>query len=111
MSLREYTYIPGDGSADLYIYIDSLDGIEELPARVNYFGKRGSFVQYVDQDEMEKPDLDQSGLPFELEDFSERAKWETVNIYSGNKPPRKRFKQYAQPTMTIHGVKHTLYKY
>lgn len=112
MSLREYAYIPGDGSADLSIFIDSLEGIEELPPRVNYFGKRGSFVQYVGQEELETPEiLEDTGLYYELEDFSENATWERVNVYNGSRHPRTRFVQRASPTFTLRGVKHTLYRF
>ncbi|MBA2670634.1 MAG: hypothetical protein H0U67_09710 [Gemmatimonadetes bacterium] len=111
MSLREYAFIPGDGSADLHIYFDSLDGIEDLPPRVNYFGKRGSFVQYTGHDEADPPLEPEEGLVFELEDFSENASWDRVNVYSGNRPPRERFTQRAQPALTVRGVKHTLYRF
>ncbi len=111
MSLREYAFIPGDGSADLHIYLDSLDGIEDLPPRINYFGKRGSFVQYVGVDEADLPPEPEEGLVFELEDFTENATWDRVNVYSGNRPPRERFTQRAQPVLMIQGVKHTLYRF
>lgn len=112
MSLREYAYIPGDGSADFHIYLDSLDGMEELPPRVNYFGKRGSFVQYVGQEEAEPPDLpDDEGLVFELEDFSDTATWERVNVYNGKRHPRERFEQRVEPSFTVQGVQHTLYQF
>lgn len=112
MSLREYAYIPGDGSADFNVYLDSLEGMEELPPRVNYFGKRGSFVQYVKQEEVEPPDLpDDTGLLFELEDFSEKATWEKVNVFNGKRHPRERFEQRAEPSFTLRGVKHTLYRF
>ena len=109
MSMREYAYIPGDGTADFSVFIDSLDGIEDLPARINYFGKRGSFVQYIGQEEADPPVLPAEGMEYTLEDFSENATWEAVDIYSSKKPPRERFTQYVQPKLTIRGVRHTLY--
>lgn len=111
MSLREYAFIPGDGSADLSIFIDSLEGIETLPPRINYFGKRGSFVQFVGQDEADPSPEPDEGLHFEMEDFGPKATWERVNVYSGATPPRERFTQRVLPTLTIRGVKHTLYRY
>lgn len=111
MSLREYAYIPGDSSADFYIYLDSLDGIQDLPPRINYFGKRGSFVQYIGQDEDSPPPEPEEGFIYELEDFSDKATWEQVNVYSGKRPPRERFIQRAQPKLMIRGVKHTFYAF
>ena len=112
MSLREYAYLPGDGSADLHVYVDSLDGIEELPPRINYFGKRGSFVQYVGKEEAEPPTFpDDSGLSFELEDFSDNATWDKVNIYMRKRHPRQRFEQRAEPSFTLRGTGHTMYKF
>ena len=112
MSLREYAYIPGNGNADLLIYIDSLDGIEALPSRVNYFGKRGSFVQFIGAEEAEPPSIPENvGLLFELEDFSDKADWERVNVYNNKRHPRERFVQHADPTFTVRGVKHTLYRF
>lgn len=113
MSLREYAYIPGDGRADFEIYLDSLDGIEHLVPRVNYFGKRGSFVQYVGKDEgVDPPGLpDEEGMAFELGDFSENATWERVNVYNGRRHPRERFTQRVEPELTIQAVEHTLYKF
>lgn len=111
MSLREYAFIPADGSSDLFIYIDSLTGIEDLPPRINYFGKRGSFVQYMGQDEIEAPKEPAEGIIFELEDFAENATWERVNVYSGARPPRERFPQRSQPVLTVRGVKHTFYRF
>jgi hypothetical protein len=68
MSMREYAYIPGDGSADLSIYVDSLDGIETLPMRVNHFGKRGSFVQFAGlEDDVARPETPDGGLAFEMD--------------------------------------------
>jgi hypothetical protein len=111
MSLREYVHIPGDGSSDLYIYIDSLDGIEELPPRVNYFGKRGSFVQFVGQDEAEPPPEPSEGMAFDLDDYSDGATWDGVNVYTTKRPPREALTLRAQPTLTVRGVRHTLYQF
>ena len=114
MSLREYAYMPSEGSADLRIYFDSLDGIEDLPPRINYFGKRGSFVQYVGQDEAEPHEGgagENQGLRFELEDFGEKATWDRVNVYTKARPDRERFEQRHHPTLTVRGVRHTLYKF
>lgn len=111
MSLREYAHIPSDGSSDLHVYIDSLDGIEELPPRVNYFGKRGSFVQFVGQDEAEPSPEPTEGLPFDLDDYSGKATWDAVNVYTPKRPPREAFTQRALPTLTVRGVRHTLYQF
>jgi len=111
MSLREYAHIPSDGNADFTVYLDSLDGIEDLPPRINYFGKRGSFVQYVGQKEVNTPPDLAEGMAFEMDDFKENATWERVNVYNGKRHPRERFVQYVQPTMTVKGVKHTLYRF
>ncbi len=109
MSMREYAYIPGSGHADFYIYVDSLKGIEELPPRINYFGKRGSFVQYVGQEQADLPVLPNTGMEYELEDFGENATWDNVNVYSEAKPSRQRFTQHVQPKLTIKGTRHILY--
>lgn len=113
MSLREYAYIPGDGRSDFGVYLNSLDGVEHLVPRVNYFGKRGSFVQYVGKDEeVEPPEFpEEEGLAFELEDFSDNATWEKVNVYNGKRHPRERFTRKVKPEITIQGVEHTLYKF
>lgn len=108
MSLREYAYLPGDGSGDLSIYIDALDGIEHLVPRINYFGKRGSFVQFVGFEEAETPEEVTEGMLYELEDFSPKATWENVNVYNGKTPPRERFAQRVAPRLTVRGVRHTL---
>jgi hypothetical protein len=112
MSLREYAYLPGDGSADLYVYVDSLDGIEHLPPRVNYFGKRGSFVQFAGLDEgVDRPEFPDDGLAYELDDFSDSATWEKVNVYNATRHPRTRFTQHHRPTLSVQGVGHTLYRF
>lgn len=111
MSLREYAYIPSDGTSDLCIYIDSLEGIEDLPARINYFGKRGSFVQYVGQELVALPSLPDGGFAFELEDYSAKATWEAVNVYKDKKEPRETFIQYAQPSMVVRGVEYVMYQF
>ena len=112
MSMREYAYIPGDGSADLSIYVDALDGIETLPLRVNYFGKRGSFVQFVGMEEdVARPETADGGLAFEMDDFSDTATWEKVNVYNATRHPRERFTQHHVPRMTLRGVNHTLYQF
>ena len=111
MSLREYAYIPGDGSSDFHIYLDSLDGIEELPPRVNYFGKRGSFVQFVGWDEADLPPEPEGGLTFELEDFDPKATWDKVSVYTTSRPPRASFEQRAEPELTVRGVRSTLYQF
>lgn len=111
MSLREYAYIPGDGSSDLHIYLDSLDGIEDLPPRVNYFGKRGSFVQFVGHDEADPPPEPAEGIAFELDDYSDKASWDGVNVYTSQRPPRVALIQRTQPALTVRGVRHTLYQF
>ena len=111
MSLREYAHIPGDGSSDLHVYVDSLDGIEELPPRVNYFGKRGSFVQFVGYDEADPPAEPDEGLAFGLDDYGAKATWDSVNVYTPKRPARAPFVQRAQPSLTVRGVHHTLYQF
>lgn len=111
MSLREYAHIPGDGSSDLHIFVDSLDSIEELPPRVNYFGKRGSFVQFVGQDEADPPPEPSEGMAFELDDYTDMATWDAVNVYTPMRPQRETCTQRAQPTLTVRGVRHTLYQF
>jgi hypothetical protein len=69
-------------------------------------------VQYVGQEDAEPPDVpEDTGLVFELEDFSETATWERVNVYNGKRHPRKRFEQRAEPSFTVQGVQHTLYQF
>lgn len=111
MSLREYAYIPGDGSADLFIYVDSLEGIEELPPRINYFGKRGSFVQLIEIEKNHAPYVPLEGMECFLQDFSEKATWENVNVYTSKKSVREKFSQLIEPKLVIRGVKHTYYKF
>jgi hypothetical protein len=111
MSLREYAYIPADGSSDLLIYIDTLDGIEELPARINYFGKRGSFVQFIGKEDNAEPYLPLEGMECTLQDFSNKATWENVNVYTTKKSVREKLNQFIEPKLIVRGVKHTYYKF
>lgn len=111
MSLREYAYIPADGSSDLMIYIDSLEGIEDLPARINYFGKRGSFVQFIGKEDNVDPHIPLEGMECILQDFSKKATWENVNVYTSKKSVRERYLQIIEPSLVVRGVKHTYYKF
>jgi len=101
MSLREYAYIPADGSSDLMIYIDSLEGIEDLPARINYFGKRGSFVQFIGKEDNVDPYIPLEGMECILQDFSKKATWENVNVYTSKKSVRERYSQVIEPSLVV----------
>jgi hypothetical protein len=79
---------------------ESLEMLRSLLLRVNYFGKRGCFMQFLQFDEMEG--LDESFITIAgdqktssgsvmhyLDDFGPRMTWDKVNVYTSDKPDRE----------------------
>jgi hypothetical protein len=96
---REYLFLDGTLYIALELDRDSLEYINDLVkwfARINYFGKRGSFFQfqsYKSVDDLEefymKKFGDSIGTVQSLDDMPKKAKFEDISNYHKNKGKRE----------------------
>ena len=103
IAFREYAQFQGELRVAIEISALKPEGVETLKSmllRVNYFGKRGCFMQFTQFSELEE--LDESFVTMTgdqkpssgsvmhyLDDFGDKMTWEKVNIYLPDKPDRE----------------------
>lgn len=99
VSFREYVFLSDD--VEIIFETDSEDGVAFLKTylhRINYFGKRGCFFQFVAYKEIpSKPNVKvfdphdwSAGLIQEYDDFDQSLTFEKVNSYSEAKTRRNK---------------------
>lgn len=106
IGFREYVYY--SGLIKILIKFDgkkeNIDFLKLLLLRVNYFGKRGSFFQFIgvkEYDDNEKPsgysyifndvvsnDYDKNMIIFKMDDVDKNAKFDNMDSYSKEKAMR-----------------------
>lgn len=99
VSFREYMYM--DGDLELIFDVESLEEIAFLKRylyTINYFGKRGSFFQFIEYKDIPSKSnvvsfnskVDITGIIQEFDDFDHSLSFEKVNNYSKLKTVRKK---------------------
>jgi hypothetical protein len=103
IAFREYAQFQGELRIALEVSVlkpGSLELLQALLLRINYFGKRGCFMQFTQFSEIEELDAgfitmtgDQKtssgSVMHYLEDFGARMTWDKVNVYSKDTPDRE----------------------
>lgn len=100
VSFREYVYM--DNEIEIIFNLKdsgSVVFLKQYLHRINYFGKRGCFFQFVKyNDEPNEPnvkELDVKNISYgilqEYDDFGSRVNFENVNSYSDAKTTREKF--------------------
>lgn len=103
IAFREYAQFEGELRIALAVSAldqESLEALRALLLRVNYFGKRGCFMQLLEFGELEVLDAsfitltgDQKAasgsVMHYLDDFGPKMTWDKVNVYAKDKPDRE----------------------
>lgn len=99
ISFREYVFMNGD--IEIIFEVESEKAKKFLMQylyRINYFGKRGCFFQFVEyKQEPSTPNVNEfdikniaQGILQEYDDFDESLTFDNVNIYSSTKTKRRK---------------------
>lgn len=99
ISFREYVFVNDD--IEIIFEVESepaKDFLMQYLYRINYFGKRGCFFQFIEyKQEPSKPNVDEfdikniaQGILQEYDDFDKSLTFEGVNIYSSAQTKRKK---------------------
>lgn len=103
IAFREYAQFVGELRLAFEVSALSADAVETLQSfllRVNYFGKRGSFMQFTGFAELEALDASFVTFPGDaknssgsvlhyLDDFGAKMTWDKANVYAKDKPDRE----------------------
>jgi len=103
VAFREYAQFQGELRIALEVATLKPEDVETLRSmllRVNYFGKRGCFMQFTQFSELEGLDegfitmtgdqkTSSGSVMHYLDDFGAKMTWEKVNIYLKDKPDRE----------------------
>lgn len=103
IAFREYAQFQGELRIALEVSSlkpEALETLQALLLRVNYFGKRGCFVQFTQFAELEVLDegfvtmtgdqkASSGSVMHYLDDFGPRITWDKVNVYAKDKPDRE----------------------
>lgn len=102
IAFREYVQFQGELRIALEVSVlkpEMLETLQSLLLRVNYFGKRGCFMQFVEFSEHDSLDasfvtvgagmgVSSGSVMHYLDDFGAKMTWDKVNIYAKDKPDR-----------------------
>lgn len=103
IAFREYAQFQGELRIALEVSSlgpEALETLQALLLRVNYFGKRGCFVQFTQFAELEAldegfvtltgdPKTSSGSVMHYLDDFGPKMTWDKVNVYAKDKPDRE----------------------
>lgn len=98
ISFREYIFMDGDLEIIFEVPEQAdVDFLKEYLYRINYFGKRGCFYQFIRYNDLphhtanvREWDSRLNGVIQEYDDFSSALKFENVNSYNGAKTKREK---------------------
>jgi hypothetical protein len=103
VAFREYAQFQGELRIALEVSTLKPEEVEILKSmllRINYFGKRGCFMQFTQFGELEELDetfitmtgdqkTSSGSVMHYLDDFGAKMTWEKVNVYLKDKPDRE----------------------
>lgn len=103
IAFREYAQFEGELRVAFEVSAlepEALETLQALLLRVNYFGKRGCFMQFTQFSELEAldegfvtltgdPKTSSGSVMHYLDDFGPKMTWDKVNVYAKDKPDRE----------------------
>lgn len=118
VAFREYIHI----SSPIEIIFEAVDNnaahyLKQYLHRINYFGKKGSFFQFVAYcDDPNEPNVEyfnmkniQPGIIQEFEDFGEKSTFDNANNFSSKKSIREKFLMVLPLTKVGASKSYTVY--
>lgn len=123
VGFREFIYYNGDIAIAVAVDEKLVDYYVDKFKRINYFGKRGCFFQFIKAERIEELDEQYSGyfdetsliarndrMIIRMDDFHNKAKFDNVNTYSTQKAMRLEKLYYLNYKMVKANKNYTLYE-